>query len=290
MYACLEKDMSAEDVGKSRTTRAKRKKAETVEEMKTTEEKVESREASGEVVKEAVLEEVKTPVKVEAGSFVLVDYIIKIKETGEIVDTTIEEVGKGVFEAGKTYEPKLVIPGKGFLLKAIEEELIGMETGQEKLFEIPPEKAFGQRDPGKVKIIPLRRLKDVEGPITVGSRIVVDGREGIVRSIESGRVQVDFNPYLAGKTLECSVKIVKIIGDKLEKIKALIHTRIPDVDVEKFSLQFDGGEVKITVPREAYLLPAIQASKRVLARDIIENISDVERVVYLEMYDRTMFQ
>lgn len=284
MYPCLEKDMSTEGVGKSRASRTRRKKTETI-----IEEKVESLEAK-ETTEETVLEEVKAPAKIEAGSFVLVDYTIKIKETGEIVDTTIEEVGRGVFEAGKIYEPRLVIPRRGFLLKAIEEELIGMEPSQEKLFEIPPEKAFGQRDPGKVKIIPLRRLKDVEGPITIGSRIVVDGREGIVRSVESGRVQVDFNPYLAGKTLECSVKIIKIIEDNLEKIKALIHTRIPDVDAEKFSLQFDGSEVRITVPREAYLLPAIQTSKRILARDIIENISGVERVVFLEMYDKTMIQ
>ncbi|MEN2975414.1 MAG: peptidylprolyl isomerase, partial [Candidatus Caldarchaeales archaeon] len=214
--------------------------------------------------------EVKESLKIKEGDFIIIDYTIKVKETGEVIDTTIEEIGKKFFEVGRTYEPKLVIPGKGLLLKAIEEQLIGMEVNQEKTFEIPPEKAFGARDPSKVKVIPIRRLKDVEGPITVGSRLTIEGKEGIIRSIGSGRVQIDFNPYLAGKYLECSVKVVKIIEDKLEKIKALIHTRIPDVEVEKFIIQHDGTEVRITIPKEAFLLPALQMSKRILARDIID--------------------
>ncbi|MCL7383737.1 MAG: peptidylprolyl isomerase [Thaumarchaeota archaeon] len=247
-------------------------------------------EAKATEIKEEKIEEVKPPTKIKIGDFVLVDYTIKVKETGEIVDTTIEEVGKNYFETGKTYEPKLVIPGKGLLLKAIEDELLDLEPNQEKVFEIPPEKAFGPRDPSKVKVIPIRRLRDIEGPITVGSRITIDGREGVVRSIGSGRVQVDFNPYLAGKHLECWIRVVKIIEDKLEKIKSLIHTRIPDVDVNKFEILQDGGEVRITIPKEAFLLPALQLSKRVLAKDIIDHIEGVEKIVYLENYDRLMFQ
>lgn len=236
------------------------------------------------------VEEVKPPIKVKIGDFILVDYTIKVKETGEIVDTTIEEVGKNYFETGRVYEHKLVIPGKGLLLKAIEDELIDLEPGQEKVFEIPPEKAFGPRDPNKVKVIPIRRLKDVEGPIGVGSKITIDGKEGVVRSIGSGRIQVDFNPYLAGKHLECWVKIVKIIEERIEKIRSLIHTRIPDVDVNKFEILQNGAEVIITIPKEAYLLPALQVSKRILAKDIIDHIEGVEKVVYLENYERQMFQ
>lgn len=269
--------MPSEEESEKRTRR-RSKRAEAVEEEKPKE--AEAKPA----------EEVKVPPKVRPGDFVLVDYVVRVKETGELVETTIEEVGKEKPEAGQTYEPKLVIPGKGLILKAIEDELIGMEPGQEKKFEVPPEKAFGPRDPSKIKVLPLRRLRDVEGPITIGSRITVNGREGIVRSIGSGRVQIDFNPYLAGKHLDCYVKIVKIIKDALEKVKALIHTRIPDVDVGKFGIELKKPEVRITVPQDAYLLPALQVSKRVLAKDIIDHINGVERVTYLESYERQMFQ
>ena len=228
---------------------------------------------------------------VKSGDLILVDYTVRVKETGELVETTLEKVAKeeGI-EAAGPFEPRLVIPGRGFLLKAIEEALIGMEPGEEKKFEIPPEKAFGPRDPSKVKIIPLRRLRDVEGPITVGSRITIDGREGIVRSIGSGRVMVDFNPYLAGKTLECEVKVLKILTEEMDKIKALIHHRIPDVDVEKFEVIIEKPEIRVSIPYDAYLLPAIQVAKRTLARDLMDHIEDVEKVVYIETYSKENFQ
>lgn len=270
--------MSGEEKPKKQTRRRRKKKAE-------------AQEASTEQKAVEAAEEVKAPRKVVEGDFVLVDYVVRVKETGELVETTIEEVGKKEKPgASQTYEPRLVIPGKGLLLKAIEDEIVGMELGQEKRFEVPPEKAFGPRDPSKVRVLPLRRLKDVEGPITVGSRITIEGKEGIVRSIGSGRVQIDFNPYLAGKHLDCYVKIVKIVEDSVEKIKALIRTRIPDVEAEKFQVDLAKPEVKITVPQDAYLLPALQVSKRILAKDIIDHIEGVEKVTYLESYERQMFQ
>ena len=69
------------------------------------------------------------------------------------------------------------------LLKAVEDALVGMKPGERKTFDIPPEQAFGPRDPAKVKTIPLRRFRDVEGPVRVGDVVSVEGRQGVVRSI-----------------------------------------------------------------------------------------------------------
>lgn len=220
---------------------------------------------------------------VKEGDLVLIDYIIRVKETGELIETTIKEVAEneGLQVSGR-FEPRLAIPGKGYMLKAFEEQLIGMAVGEERHFEIPPERAFGPRDPSKLRVIPLRRLKDVEGPITIGSRITVDGKEGIVRSIGSGRVQVDFNPYLAGKTLDCYAKIVKILSDNREKVQALIHNRIPDVDVKKFKIRITKSSINIEIPEEAMLLPGIQVAKRALARDLMEHIDGVEKIIFTE--------
>ncbi|MEM4718783.1 MAG: FKBP-type peptidyl-prolyl cis-trans isomerase [Nitrososphaerota archaeon] len=228
---------------------------------------------------------------VKEGDLVLIDYVIRVKETGELIETTMKEVvEKEGLEVSGRLEPRLAIPGKGYMLKAFEEQLIGMAAGEEKRFEIPPEKAFGPRDPSKIRVIPLRRLKDVEGPITVGSRIIVDGKEGIVRSIGSGRVQVDFNPYLAGKTLDCYVKIVKILSDNLEKVKALIRNRIPDADVEKFRITMAESSIMVEVPEEAMLLPGIQVAKRALARELMEHINGVEKVTFIETLSKEQAQ
>ncbi|MEM3922037.1 MAG: FKBP-type peptidyl-prolyl cis-trans isomerase [Nitrososphaerota archaeon] len=228
---------------------------------------------------------------VKEGDLVLIDYVIRVKETGELIETTMKEVvEKEGLEASGRLEPRLAIPGKGYMLKAFEEQLIGMAAGEEKRFEIPPEKAFGPRDPSKIRVIPLRRLKDVEGPITVGSRIIVDGKEGIVRSIGSGRVQVDFNPYLAGKTLDCYVKVVKILSDNLEKVKALIRNRVPDADVEKFRITMAESSIMVEVPEEAMLLPGIQVAKRALARELMEHINGVEKVTFIETLSKEQAQ
>jgi peptidylprolyl isomerase len=228
---------------------------------------------------------------VKEGDLVLIDYMIRVKETSELIETTMKEVAeKEGLEVSGRFEPRLAIPGKGYMLKAFEEQLIGMTAGEESHFEIPPEKAFGPRDPSKIRVIPLRRLRDVEGPITVGSRIVVDGKEGIVRSIGSGRVQVDFNPYLAGKTLDCYVKVVKILSDNHERIRALLHNRIPDVDAEKFGITMAEPSITIEVPEEAMLLPGIQVAKRALARELMEHINGVEKVVFVETIRREQAQ
>ncbi|MEM0384022.1 MAG: FKBP-type peptidyl-prolyl cis-trans isomerase [Candidatus Caldarchaeum sp.] len=223
---------------------------------------------------------------VQPNSYVLVDYTIKVKDTDELVDTTAEEEAKktGVFDASKTYEPRLVVVGKGMLLKAVEDELLGMKPGEKKTFEITPDKAFGPRDPAKVRTIPLRRFKDAEGSLRVGSVVSVEGREGVVRAVGSGRVQVDFNHYLAGKTLVCSVEVKSILHDEMEKARSLIHSRIPDVPVDKFEITLAPPEARIKIPEEAFLIPGLQVSKRGLARELKEAVKGLEKVVFVEEY------
>ncbi|HID04578.1 MAG TPA: peptidylprolyl isomerase [Aigarchaeota archaeon] len=231
-------------------------------------------------------EEAQQQLTVQNSSYILVDYTIKVKDTGEVVDTTIEEEAKkaGIFDASRVYEPRLVVPGKGMLLQAIEEQLIGMTESSSKTFEIPPERAFGHRDASKIKTIPLRKFKDLDTPLTVGARVVVDGKEGIVRTIGSGRVQVDFNPYLAGKTLECNITVKRIITDELEKIKAIVHNRIPDVDIQKFEIKMEKPVVNVKIPEDAFLLPALQINKRVIAREIKEAVEGIEKIIFCEEY------
>jgi len=231
-------------------------------------------------------EEAQQQLTVQNSSYILVDYTIKVKDTGEVVDTTIEEEAKkaGIFDASRVYESRLVVPGKGMLLQAIEEQLIGMTESSSKTFEIPPERAFGHRDASKIKTIPLRKFKDLDTPLTVGARVVVDGKEGIVRTIGSGRVQVDFNPYLAGKTLECNITVKRIITDELEKIKAIVHNRIPDVDIQKFEIKMEKPVVNVKIPEDAFLLPALQINKRVIAREIKEAVEGIEKIIFCEEY------
>jgi FKBP-type peptidyl-prolyl cis-trans isomerase 2 len=96
----------------------------------------------------------------QKGDFILIDYVAKVKETGEVFDTTIEEVAKKehLYKEGDIYEPKLVAIGEGWVLKALDESLVSLEAGKAATSEISPDKAFGSRDPEKVKRVPLKQL------------------------------------------------------------------------------------------------------------------------------------
>ncbi len=222
----------------------------------------------------------------EKGDFILVDYVAKIAETGEVFDTTMEEVSKkeGIYQEGGIYEPKLVVIGEGWLLKSLEESLLNLEVGKTATIEIPPEKGFGNRDPNKVRMYPLRRFLARGITPRVGMRVEVDGKIATVRAVGAGRVQLDFNPPLAGKTLIYEITIRKKLETIDEKIKALIHRRIPYVDIEKFSIEIENESVTINVPEEAFYIEGIQVIKRGIFMDIQKFFPEKRVVRFIEVF------
>jgi len=224
----------------------------------------------------------------QKGDFILIDYVGKVKETGEIFDTTMEEVAKKerLYKEGEIYEPKLVVLGEGWILKALEEELLKLDVGAKSTIEIPPEKAFGPRDPEKVRLVPLRRLVAKGITPQVGMRVEYDGKMATVRTVGAGRVQLDFNPPLAGKTLVYEVTIQKKLETKAEKINALIHRRIPVVEIEKFKLKVTKTIVTIEMPEDALYIEGIQLAKRGIAMDIQKFFPEVTTVKFIETFKR----
>ncbi|MCS7120109.1 MAG: FKBP-type peptidyl-prolyl cis-trans isomerase [Nitrososphaerota archaeon] len=222
------------------------------------------------------------------GDFVLVDYIGRISETKEVFDTTLEEVARnsGIYREGGIYEPVLVVLGEGWLLKALEDSVMNLDIGKTETVEIPPEKAFGNRDAEKVKLYPLRKLTAKGVTPQVGMRVEVDGRLATVRTIGSGRVLLDFNPPLAGKTLIYEVTVRKLLEATEEKMLALIHRRIPQISIEKFSLEVSGDEVKINIPEEAFYLDGLQISKRGIFSDFQKFFPEIRTVTFIESFTR----
>jgi len=222
---------------------------------------------------------------VKKGDFLLVDYTGRVKETGEVFDTTVEAVAKeaGQHREGDIYEPRLIVVGEGWVLKALDEALLSMEVGKTGSVEIPPEKAFGERDPEKVRLVPLRRLTAQGITPRLGMRLEFGGRPAVVRTLGAGRVQLDFNPPLAGKTLVYEVTVRKRITSRA-KITALIHRRIPGVDVEKFTLKTTKTSVEVGVPEEAFYIEGLQLAKRGIAADIQRFLPAVAEVRFVEAF------
>ncbi len=220
------------------------------------------------------------------GDFILLDYTAKIKETGETFDTTNEETAKKekIHKEGEIYEPKLIVIGEGWVLKPLDDALSALRLDKPKTIEIPPDKAFGPRDPQKMKMIPLKRLRDKSITPQIGMRIEYDQKPATIRTIGAGRVTLDFNPPLAGKTLVYEMAATKKLTTSQEKIHALIHRRIPLVDMAKIKLNIKKTDVTIHIPEEAFYIEGLQLAKRGIATDIHRFSPTIAKVEFVETF------
>jgi len=222
----------------------------------------------------------------EKGDFILIGYTAKVKETGEVFDTTVEDVAKKerLYKEGEIYEPKLIVIGESWVLKALDDSLPSLQLDKLETIEVPPDKAFGPRDPEKLKMVPLRRLRDKGITPQIGMRIEYEKKMATVRTVGAGRVTLDFNPPLAGKTLVYEVTAKKKLETEDEKILAIIHRRIPIVDITKFKLGIKKTEVMIQVPEEAFYLEGVQLAKRGIATDMQRFFPTNTKVDFVETF------
>jgi peptidylprolyl isomerase len=222
----------------------------------------------------------------QKGDFILIDYTAKVKETNEVFDTTNEETSKKehLHKEGEIYEPELIVIGEGWMLKTLDEGFTTMEPSKAATVEISPDKAFGPRDPEKVKRVPLKQLIAKGINPAIGMRIEYGGKNASIRSIGAGRVLLDFNLPLAGKTLVYDVTVQKKLGTNEEKMAALIHRRIPVADAAKFKLAIEENALTVEMPEEAFYLEGIQVAKRGVAVDVQKFFPEIVAVKFVETF------
>ena len=219
--------------------------------------------------------------------FILMEYTVKIKDTGKVIDTTDEKIAKehGIYDEEKEYGPILVIIGEGRFVKGFEDALKESNVGEEKEVEIPPEKAFGTRDPSKIKTFSVRELrKKGVKKLEPGGVIEIGGIPGIVRSIGGGRAIIDFNHPLAGKTLIYRFKIIKRIDNRIEKIKHLVKRRVRGVSLDEINVREDDGKIIIELPEKVLLAEDIQLAKRIIANEIPRYIDNVKEIIFIDKF------
>ena len=222
----------------------------------------------------------------QKGDFILIDYVAKVKETNEVFDTTKEDISKKehLHKEGELYEPKLVVIGEGWVLKALDDDLTTMEVNKPQTVEIPADKGFGQRDPEKIKRVPIKQLYAKEINPVVGARIEYQGKNATIRSIGAGRVLLDFNPPLAGRTLIYDVTVTTKIEDPQAKVAALIHRRVPVVETEKFKIALKSNKLTIDMPEDTFYIEGIQIAKRGISMDIQKFLTDVAQTQFVETF------
>jgi len=226
---------------------------------------------------------------VKEGDFIRINYTGKVQETGEIFDTTGEEIAE---EAGLKTENKIfgAIPiavGVGHVLKGLDKGLVGMEVGEKKTVEIAPEDGFGLRDPKLLQLIAMREFQKQKMKPHVGMTITMEGQPGKIRSISGGRVTVDFNHEFAGKTLVYDVEVEKIIQDDLEKVHGIIelHYPNPNMKPEDHEVKIEDGKIMIYLSEMAKFDNKITNAKFRIARDIWDNMG-INRVEFVDVFEK----
>ncbi len=221
---------------------------------------------------------------IQKGDFIKVSYTGKTADDGRVFDTTDEEAAKAnnVYNEKGKYGGDVVIVGAGHAVAGLDEDFIGKDAGYKGSVTIPPEKAFGKRNPELIESVPITKFK--ERP-QVETMVEVDGRPGMVIRVIGRMAQVDFNRFLAGQTVTYDYEIKEKIEDIEGKVMGLLGLYIG----KDFSIQVNDGTVTVEIQPELTYNQRWLMSKRQIAREIIDN-TDIKEILYVEKYNSDVLE
>jgi FKBP-type peptidyl-prolyl cis-trans isomerase SlyD len=217
---------------------------------------------------------------IKEGDFIRLSYTGSAN--GIIFDTTDEENAKtaGIQSSTAIYGPVTICVGQKHVILGLDEELAKKKAGAEGDVTVPPEKAFGERDPKRVQSFAKSKFK--EKPVR-GMRVNVEEQgEGLVVDVIGSRVIVDFNPPLAGQTLTYHYKIEETVDDPVEQVKGLVRLYAG----REMEIALEDGKATVTLP------PGINYDRRwVLWRgriihEAFELIPGIAEITFVETYKR----
>ncbi len=183
---------------------------------------------------------------VKKGDFILIELEGK-DQKGRVFDSTNGEVAKKLH--GKE-GPLLVIYGMDRLIPGIYDALNGMGAGEEKDIHLKVQEAFGERKKELIKIMSEAEFAKHEVRPEAGLVIHVDtdtGRlYGTVKSVNAGRVMVDFNHPIAGQEVDYHLQLNEVYTKPEDKVTTLLNY----LKLEgKFELSKE-GELTITLRKK----------------------------------------
>ncbi|MCX6707442.1 MAG: hypothetical protein NT001_04865 [Candidatus Woesearchaeota archaeon] len=142
--------------------------------------------------------------------------------------------------------------GEGHIVPGLDAEIEGKETGKDYSIAVSPENGFGKKDAKLIQLISTGKFRKENIQPMPGLQVNIDGTYGIVKSVSGGRTIVDFNHPLSGQNLIYDIRIVKIVNDDREKIKAMIELKLGLKDIE---VEFNEGKA-IIITKKDLKIPA----------------------------------
>lgn len=119
-----------------------------------------------------------------------------------------------VFDAAEEDDPLIFVLGEGDVLPGFEHAVLGMQVGERKLVQVPPEEGYGLHEERLVDEVSLDALpKGV--PIKVGNQLEITAEDGTqyrlqVIDVDNDRVTLDANHPLAGRALIFQIELLAI--------------------------------------------------------------------------------
>lgn len=143
---------------------------------------------------------------------VVADMPIKEGDTVSVHYTGKLEDGQ-VFDSSEGREPLEFTVGSGQLIAGFDEGVRGLDAGQSTTVTIAPEDAYGPVDEERVQQVPRQMLDapDLEVGQVLGLQ-TPDGQQmqATVKELNEETVTLDFNHFLAGKTLVFDITVVNV--------------------------------------------------------------------------------
>jgi peptidylprolyl isomerase len=132
---------------------------------------------------------------------------ISLHYTGTLDDGT-------VFDSSDGREPLSFTVGSGEVIQGFDEGVRGMEVGETRDIQIPPDQAYGEYYDELVRIVPRQAFPEEMTP-AIGMTLELElpsGQSLPVRiiDIEGDEITLDANHLLAGETLNFKIHIVNI--------------------------------------------------------------------------------
>jgi FKBP-type peptidyl-prolyl cis-trans isomerase SlyD len=217
---------------------------------------------------------------IQDGDFIRLSYSGRVGEN--VFDTTDEDEAKkaGIHSPTAVYGPVTICVGQKHVIVGLDEELVGKEAGANGTVTVPPEKAFGDRDPKRIKSFSKKEFK--EKPVRGMPVRMEEQGEGTVIDIIGSKVIVDFNPALAGQTLTYDYTIEEMVTEPLDQLKGLVRL-YAGKDME---IGMDDGKATITLP------PGINYDRRWLLwrgriiHEGFELIKGISEIVLVETFKK----
>ncbi|MBJ63616.1 MAG: hypothetical protein CMB55_02315 [Euryarchaeota archaeon] len=222
----------------------------------------------------------------EEGTIVHVDYDLYNADSGDLIETTREEVAKEkeIHQEGRAYTPLVCVVGAGNLISGFEDSLLEAEADKDISVEIAPADAYGEKDPDQIETISVDKLlRHVRDPkaLYIGGPVSIEGRQGTLSYLAAGRARIDYNHPMAGRTLKYDYKIVKVIEGKEEKVAALLEA---NTGQEGFEVSFDGDDISVVVPQTMLFDPNAAMQKFRLVT-VLRDAVQAGKVSFVEVHE-----